>query len=73
VLLSSASEQTATDFQKQNKLVMELFNADAIPLKSMIRSNPGLLLLKDGVVLQKWHFHNLPSFQELEEKYFAKK
>lgn len=73
VLLTAASAETMEVFKKQNKLVMEVFNADGVPLKSMIRSNPGLLLLKDGVVINKWHFHTLPSYQELEEKYFSKK
>ncbi|MEJ6982132.1 BT_3928 family protein [Pedobacter sp. P351] len=73
VLLTAASPETMEVFKKQNKLVMEVFNADGVPLKSMVRSNPGLLLLKDGVVINKWHFHALPSYQELEEKYFSNK
>lgn len=70
VLLTSASPENVNTFKKKNKLVMEVFNADAVPLKTIIRSNPGLLLLKDGVVVNKWHFHNLPSYEELEENYF---
>lgn len=34
---------------------------DDIVLKTMIRSNPGLLLLKDGVVVRKWSHNRLPS------------
>lgn len=70
VLLTSNSARSAEEFSNQNKLVMEIFYADGIPLKSMVRANPGLLLLKNGTVINKWHFHNLPSYDEMEAKYF---
>jgi len=43
-----------------------------LPLKSMVRANPGVLLLKNGVVVNKWHYHTLPSFEEFSDKYFSK-
>ncbi|MES3018571.1 MAG: BT_3928 family protein [Bacteroidota bacterium] len=70
VLLTSNSAQSAAEFSNENKLVMEIFYADGIPLKSMVRANPGLLLLKNGTVIDKWHFHNLPAYDELADKYF---
>ena len=73
VLLTSASPDSMEVFRKRNKLVMEVFNADGVPLKSMVRSNPGLLLLKDGIVIDKWHFHMLPTYEKLEKEYFSKK
>ncbi len=72
VLLTSNSAADADAFSKKMKLFMEVFYADAVPLKSMVRANPGILLLKNGVVINKWHYHNLPSFNELSEKYFSK-
>lgn len=71
VFLTSNSAQDAEAFSKKNKLVMEIFYADAIPLKSMVRANPGVLLLKNGTVINKWHFRNLPSYDELSAKYFS--
>jgi hypothetical protein len=38
-------------------------------LKTIIRSNPGVLLLKKGVILNKWHYGKLPSFEELKAEY----
>ncbi|RYF25474.1 MAG: DoxX family protein [Flavobacteriales bacterium] len=72
VLLTSNSAQDADAFSSKMKLFMEVFYADAVPLKSMVRANPGVLLLKNGVVVNKWHFHSLPSFDELSEQYFSK-
>lgn len=72
VLLTSNSAQDADAFSKKMKLFMEVFYADAVPLKSMVRANPGVLLLKNGVIINKWHYHSLPSFDQLSEKYFAK-
>ena len=72
VLLTSNSALDADQFSKKNKLLMEVFYADGIPLKSMVRANPGILLLKDGYVVNKWHYHNMPSYQELADKYFEK-
>ena len=40
-------------------------NTDDITLKTIIRSNPGLLLLKDGVIIRKWSHNNLPDEQDL--------
>lgn len=42
---------------------------DDIMLKTIIRSNPGVLLLKKGVILNKWHYKHLPSFSELQAQY----
>ena len=71
VFLTSASAKDAEIFSKKNKLVMEIFYADAIPLKSMVRANPGVLLMRNGVVVNKWHFHNFPSYDELSSTYFS--
>jgi uncharacterized membrane protein YphA (DoxX/SURF4 family) len=71
VLLTSNSAKDAELFSKKNKLVMEVFYADGIPLKSMVRANPGMLLLKNGIVINKWHFRNMPSYDELVAKYFG--
>ena len=72
VLLTSASALGAEQFSKKNKLIMEIFYVDAVPLKSMVRANPGLILLKNGTVVNKWHFHSMPNYNELAQTYFDK-
>ena len=40
-------------------------NADETTLKTMIRSNPGLMLLKDGTIIDKWSHNALPQTDDL--------
>ena len=38
---------------------------DEVPLQTMIRSNPGLVLIRDGVLVNKWSHSHIPSDEEL--------
>ena len=72
VMLTSASAQQANKLSKKLTLLTEVFYADAVPLKSMVRANPGLMLLKNGVIVDKWPASALPTYNHLAEKYFSK-
>jgi len=64
--LSSSSPDELREYQKQHSLIYTFNNMDAVPLKSMVRSNPGIVLLKDNVVVKKWSAYQLPSPAELD-------
>ena len=70
VLLTSNSAKDAEAFSKEHHLAVEIFYADGVPLKSMVRANPGILLIKNGTIINKWHYHSIPKLDILEKKYF---
>lgn len=70
IILTSSSSQLAESTSQELQLSTEFFYADAIPLKSMVRSNPGLILMKNGTVINKWSYHLTPSFERLSKMYF---
>jgi hypothetical protein len=72
IFLTSNAPERAQQFAKEHKLVSELFYADGVPLKTMVRSNPGIILLKNGTVINKWHFHNMPKYDDLVKNYLSK-
>ena len=72
VLLTASSSDIANRLNTEMDLVLEIFYADAVPLKSMVRSNPGVLLLQNGVVVNKWSKLTFPSKEELEKLYLQK-
>ncbi|TSJ43281.1 DoxX family protein [Mucilaginibacter corticis] len=69
ILLTSASPADAGAFAKQYHLISEIFYADGVPLKSMVRSNPGVILLKNGTIVNKWHYHTVPDYDHLVKTY----
>jgi uncharacterized membrane protein YphA (DoxX/SURF4 family) len=72
MLLTANSPQSAQAFVKKHRMISEVFYADGVPLKTMIRSNPGVILLKNGIVVNKWHFHSVPKYDDLAKTYFQK-
>ncbi|MBN1197989.1 MAG: DoxX family protein [Bacteroidales bacterium] len=70
--LTSTIPEKITAFKTKRGIGFDLYNSDDVVLKSMIRSNPGLILLKDGVVIKKWHYNDFPEWEKVKEKYIDK-
>jgi uncharacterized membrane protein YphA (DoxX/SURF4 family) len=60
VILTSSLPEDVILFQEKYKLDSEVYFADAVTLKTIIRANPGLMLLKGGKVMGKWHSRDIP-------------
>jgi len=54
-------------FRDDVKAAYEFYTVDETALKSVVRSNPGLVLLKNGVVLDKWAWRDFPNYKEFKE------
>jgi uncharacterized membrane protein YphA (DoxX/SURF4 family) len=66
-VLTANDEATYENFRHEYQLPLPYFYADGTVIKAMIRANPGLMLLKDGVVLGKWHNNDIPTKEQIEE------
>lgn len=60
VLTSHANATIFEEYRHDIQLAAPYFLVDETILKMMVRSNPGLLLLKEGVVMGKWSYNDTP-------------
>ena len=69
IALTSTPFNKIDIFRHDVQAMYDFYNTDETALKTMIRSNPGLILLKNGVVIAKWHYNDIPDFKKVKEKY----
>ena len=65
-VLTSSSQDDYQQFSKQAQWQFPFFFTDATVLKTIVRSSPGIVLLKNGVVVGKWHYNATPSAYEIQ-------
>lgn len=59
-VLTSMPPSMVDKIKSQQHLPFDVCFTDETALKTMIRANPGLVLLKDGIVLGMWHYNDFP-------------
>ena len=58
-----------SDIEKIKNIIEEdvmYYYGDGDIGKIIIRSDPGLLLFKNGVLIKKWHYNNVPTIEEVK-------
>lgn len=66
--LTSSSPEEAEAFRHEHQLTFDFYFGDNTNLKSIIRSNPGLVLITDTcVVKEKWPAKSLPKYKKLRK------
>ena len=62
--LTSSHDEAIVRWQDLTGAEYPFCHTDELTLKTMIRSNPGLMLLHKGVVVNKWPYTDMPELQE---------
>ena len=64
--LTASGDAAISRWQDLTGAEYPFYITDGTTLKTMIRSNPGLMLIKDGVVINKWSHNALPQLKRLD-------
>jgi len=65
IVLTSSAAASFENFRHHFQLAVPYYFTDATVLKAMIRSDPGIILLRDGTVLGKWHNNDVPEAEKI--------
>lgn len=66
-LLTSSATDVVGEWEQQYRTGFQFCHADERVLKTMIRSNPGLILLRGGTVMNNWDDSKVPSARFLND------
>jgi uncharacterized membrane protein YphA (DoxX/SURF4 family) len=69
VVISPASKEQIEQFKADNQFNPLCLSIDGTEVKIIIRSNPGLVLLKSGTVVNKWPWRSVPDFDDIAEEH----
>ena len=67
--LTAADAKQIDEYKHKHQAMYDFANADGIVLKTMVRANPGLILIKDGTVIMNWHHNNFPTYSDAKQKF----
>ncbi|MCK5536324.1 MAG: DoxX family protein [Bacteroidales bacterium] len=62
-MLTGSGSDEALKLKHDLKLNFIFTNTDPITLKTIVRANPGFVLLKEGKIIEKWHYNDLPNLE----------
>ncbi len=72
IALTGSIFEHADNFRHDVGALYQWYTVDETALKTIIRSNPGLVLLHDGVVVGKWAHRSLPAPDAMKSEYLKK-
>ena len=63
--VTASSENDIEQWKNDTGADYPFLTADDVLLKTMIRANPGLIVIKNGTILAKWHHNDIPNEERL--------
>jgi uncharacterized membrane protein YphA (DoxX/SURF4 family) len=67
--VTSTPSEEVNSISSSLDLGYSFYSADEIMLKTMVRSNPGFILIRNGVIVDKWGFRDFPAVEELDPEW----
>lgn len=61
--------EEAIAYNEKHENMFDMLSADDIVLKTMVRANPGVILMHQGIVIDKWNLKSLPDAEELIKRW----
>ncbi len=61
VCITNSVKTDIDEFVAKTGAAYPFYNADGTMLKTVIRANPGLILLYKGTIIGKWHYNMIPN------------
>jgi len=65
--ITASSSEFIDQFIQNYKPLYNLYQADIVMLEMMIRSNPGILLIKDTKIIKKWPGRCIPTYENFSK------
>jgi len=69
ICLTASVESVIQNFKDKTGAPYMFYASDEITLKTIVRANPGIVLIKKGTILDKWHHRNIPTIESMETMY----
>lgn len=71
-MIAVGTEEQIEDFKLDGGPNTTYYTADDILLKTIVRSNPGIVLFSNGTIIEKWHWKKLPDFDTFSREIMFK-
>ena len=65
--LTSTTGAALDKYKREQLPAYEILFTDQVTLKTIIRANPGLILIRKGTIIWKWHFNDFPTPEKAEK------